>query len=162
MALGSHRYDLKQDFTTAVKRFHNNASKAASKQLSLAMAGMDFEVQKPEQLSIPRFVDIVIQSPKEEEVIGARKLRNQEYVKPLYRMQITLMVEMSDDVSDIAWGMEYVDYLDKNMNNIMSVFAKSPEVQKIQREINKVHADYIRRIKGGLDENKRRIKIKIS
>ena len=41
MELASHRYDMKQDFTTAVKRFHNNAVNAASKQLSLAMAGMD-------------------------------------------------------------------------------------------------------------------------
>ena len=121
----------------------------------------DFEVEKPEQLSIPRFVEIMIQSPKEQQIIGAMKLRNQEYVKPVYRIQITLMVEMSDDVSDIAWGMEYVDYLDKNMNNIMSVFAKSPEVQKIQSEINKVHADFVRKIKGGLDESRRRIKIKI-
>jgi len=162
MALSSHRYDLRQDFTTAVKRFHNKAFSAASRQLSLAMAGMDFEMEKPVQLSIPKFVEIMIQSPKEEEIAGNRKLRNQKYVKPKYRIQITLMVEMSDDVSDIAWGMEYVDYLDKNMNNIMSVFAKSPEVQKIQREINQAHADYVRRIKGGLDENKRRIKVKIS
>ena len=103
----------------------------------------------------------MIQSPKEQEIVGAMKLKNQEYVKPVYRIQITLMVEMSDDVSDIAWGMEYVDYLDKNMNNILSVFSESPEVQKIQSEINKVHADFVRKIKGGLDESRRRIKVKI-
>jgi hypothetical protein len=170
MALGSHRYDLKQDFTTAVKRFHKNAVNAASKQLSLAMAGMALpaNLEAPsmikwnEKIIIPKFVEIMIQSPKEEQIIGAKKLRNQKYVKPVYRIQITLMVEMSDDVSDIAWGMEYIDYLDKNMNNILSVFAESPEVQKIQSEINKVHADYVRRIKGGLDESRRRIKVKIT
>jgi hypothetical protein len=162
MELASHRYDMKQDFTTAVKRFHNNAVNAASKQLSLAMAGMDIEVEKPEELSIPKFVEITIQSPQEHEINGTRQLKNQEYVKPVYRIQITLMVEVTDDVSDIAWGMEYVDYLDKNMNNILNVFAKSPEVQKIQREINKVHADLVRKIKGGLDENRRRIKVRIS
>lgn len=161
LALAGEKYDIRQGFIDAIKKFHRAAMVAANKQLSLAAAGMNIPEKEFEELVIPKFVEVDIQSPNYKEVIGASKLKNQEFVKPKYRIKFTLMVEMSDDVSDIVWGMEYVDYLDKNMNDIMRVFAKSSEVEGIQSKINKTHANSVRDLKGGLDESRRRIKIKI-
>lgn len=161
LALAGEKYDIRQGFIAAIKKFHRAAMVAANRQLSLAAAGMNIPEKELEELVIPKFVEVDIQAPNYKEIIGVSKLKSQEFVKPKYRIKFTLMVEMSDDVSDIVWGMEYVDYLDKNMNDIMSVFAKSAEAVTLRSKIVKTHADLVRDLKGGLDENRRRLKVKI-
>jgi len=153
---------MEKEFNNSIKKFHKSASEKASRQLSLTLAGMDLPPKKPELDAIPQFVDVSVQSPSREEIIGTKKFRNQEFIKPVFRIKFRLMVEISDDVSDIVWGMEYIDYLDKNLDNIMSVFAKSDGISDTQSSISKFHADLVRQLKGGLNESKRRIKIKIS
>jgi guanylate kinase len=76
-------------------------------------------------------------------------------------MHFILEIKHSDDVSDIYWGMEYVDYLDKHMAQIIREFGESKEIEEIKRQINKRHKDHLLAVVDKLRESKRRIKMKI-
>jgi len=154
---------IKKAFTNAIKSRHQKALDAASKQLSLTMAGLDLPAKEPEkELNIPQFVEMKIRAPQATEIKGeSTGGRNPQTRKPIYKMHFILEIKHSDDVSDIYWGMEYVDYLDKHMAQIIREFGESKEIEEIKRQINKRHKDHLLAVVDKLRESKRRIKMKI-
>ena len=169
----SMKSDIKEAFVDAVKMKHKKAYNIASKQISLSMAGMelspdpdDHNMGYHDHLDIPQFVEIEISTPTRKAISGEQKLskRNLVTIAPKFRIKFSLMVEISDDILDVLWGMEYVNYLDKNMDDILAIFENSKWGKSIQRTINKIHKDYMRAINQYIrmsENKKRKIKVKI-
>ena len=163
---GSMVDDIKAVFINAIKMKHKRAYDAATKQVSLSAAGMkipDDPDPPKEELNIPRFVEMKIETPKIKAITGEQKIsaKNVETIAPVFRIKFTMMVEISDDISDVLWGMEYVNYLDKNMDDILAIFERSRAGQSLQRTIHKIHKGYMENLLNIMKENKKEIKIKI-
>ncbi len=169
----SMREDIQGAFVDAIKMRSMKAYNAATKQVSLTAAGMELPPKPkddPTELvfmsdwDIPKFVEIEIEPPSMKAISGDQKVagRNPEVVPPVFGIRFTLKVDISDDITDVLWGMEYVDYLDKNMNDIMKIYEESKSGQSIQRTIHKIHREYMEILSDILKEGKRRLKIRVN
>ena len=169
----SMQEDIRDAFVDAIKTRSKKAYNAAARQVSLTAAGMELPPKPkndPTELvfmsdwDIPKFVEIKIETPNMKAISGDQKVggRNPEAVPPVFRIRFTLKVDISDDITDVLWGMEYVDYLDKNMNDIMKIYENSKSGQSIQRIIHKIHREYMEILSDILKEGKRRLKVRVN
>ena len=159
--------DIEKAFVGAVKMKHKNAYDAASRQVSLATAGMALptNLQAPsmvkwnDSIYIPQFVEVIVHTPKWDEIKG--KATKGGFLVPKYRISFTLAITIADDITDVVWGMEYIDYLDKHLTDIMKVLTRSQDFDKIKSTVSQFHRQAVQELGATLAEQKKRVKIRI-
>jgi len=154
--------DIRRAFKDGMKSYHEAAMNHASKQLSLAHAGMDLSPEeRPSGFAIqPEFVRLKIIPPLESAVDG--KERKGYNAKPHYKLSFDYDFKKYEDYNDILMGMEYIDYIDKNIIEILNHMLRKGKFGEIQLNINHKHAISVTALGQDLvKENKKKLKVKI-
>ena len=154
--------EVKSAFFNGMKEYHQDAMKHAKRQLSLAHAGMNVE---PKEYSgfenMPEFVRLKIINPLEAAVDG-KPFKKRGYIKPHYKLSFDYEFKRYDDYNDVLMGMEFVNYIDKNIIEILNHMVRKGKFGEIQQDINNKHSLSVNKLGQDLvKENKKKLKVKI-
>lgn len=156
--IGSNLEDLRRDLINSVEDYSKKAIAAAKRQVRLPLDIPKGEEPKPIAVR-PHLVSFDMVGPSEKIISGQLKRKNGDIIVPKVRVKIDMMLSWTDDLEDILAGMEFINYMDKNISGVIKNAQKG--MDEFERAVKHMHGVALKSIMKVMSESKKRSKIKV-